>query len=117
MDRGALWELDFFEGIQIPALYYPWASLLLWHMVDPENERGTLMHLAGLLVGLLHVEGYLAWILAPAVIVVVKSDKTDEIKTKHKKEETVVLAQKPPPPPPATPDPISVREARLKRFH
>lgn len=118
-DRAALWELDFFEGIKIPAPYYPWASLLLWHMVDPDNEKGTLMHLAGLLVGLLHVEGYLSWIL-PKVLKSKKTVKneneqekqttTDETSSREKKLQNKAKESVPV-------DATSVREARLKRFN
>jgi hypothetical protein len=117
-DPEALWELDFFEGITIPSPYYPWASLVLWHLVDPENERGTLMHLAGIVVGILHVKGYLTLILPAIVRKKTKSKgkkggESEDVVAASKKRQGEILEGKES----VIPDPLSMRDARLKKFH
>lgn len=117
-DPEALWDLDFLEGIKIPSPYYPWASLVLWYLMDPENERGTLMHLAGIVVGIFHVEGYLTLILPAIVRKKVKSKgekegESEDVSAASKKRQEEIARVKEP----KIPDPSSIRDARLKRFH
>lgn len=100
--------LDFFEDVKIPAQYYPWASCLLWHLLDPENDGGTLLHVCGIVAGTLHIHGYLNFIL-PVI-----PKKKKKVEKEH--EETTLSKQPTPKKKVAPPDPTSVRDARLKRF-
>jgi membrane associated rhomboid family serine protease len=104
--RDGVRTLDFFEGIDIPAQYFPWASMLLWHLVDQGNDRGTLMHLCGILVGYLHIWGYLRPILPD----VVKEDPADENQSPR---QSIAPTHEPIP---QELDKVGLRGARLKRF-
>lgn len=105
LDEGGLWGLDFFEGIRIPAPYYPWASALILFMVDPENEGGFLIHVIGILLGTLHVHKYMTWILPAAKTEERTTSKNDE-KTNSSTNKAIDSAM----------DAQKLREARLKRF-
>mmetsp|Transcript_28450 Transcript_28450/g.43448 ORF Transcript_28450/g.43448 Transcript_28450/m.43448 type:complete len:239 (-) Transcript_28450:245-961(-) len=95
--KSRLRSLPFFDGLNIPSHYYPWVSLLIMYLIDPKNQRGTLMHVMGILVGFLHTKGFLRELLpsAPVWKTVKKAEDKDS-------SENV--------------DQASLREARLRRF-
>jgi membrane associated rhomboid family serine protease len=106
--RGAVRSLDFLEGVEIPVQYFPWASLVVWHLADPGNDRGTLMHLCGILAGYLHAWGYLRSIVPD----VMKEDPEDESQPPRQSvaptREPIIQRQL---------DNAALRSARLTRFH
>lgn len=109
--RDGVRSVDFFEGIDIPAMYFPWASMVIWHLMDPENERGTLMHLCGILVGYLHIWGYLRPILPD----IVKEDPpVDHLEPSPR--QSVMPMHEYANPIPQKLDEVELRSARLKRF-
>jgi membrane associated rhomboid family serine protease len=97
--------LGFLDDIKVPTRYYPWATMALWHLLEPDNGKGTFMHACGIVLGILHMEGYLGFIL-PDIPKKKDNNENDEpkeaIETPKKEVSTV--------------DPTSVRDARLKRF-
>jgi len=65
--RNRDFGLDLLDDI--PPSIYPWVAFIMLYMYDPDNDLGHLIHLSGIIVGYLHVGGYLNWIFPSCLII------------------------------------------------